>query len=114
MTPQDDIINAHPNHFPGPRYIECKGGWNKLILAFIEELDKIPGGRDMRFFCIKEKFGRLRFDFEEYDSEQMLMLVSDLEDKYQKKSEETCEECGQPGSIRTVGGWIRTVCNQHS
>lgn len=57
---------------------------------------------------IKEKFGTLRFYYDGGD-EYIHGLVAMAE----SMSEVTCEKCGSPGKI-IPGGWLKTLCDQHS
>lgn len=56
---------------------------------------------------IKEKFGGLRFYYDGGD-DKICGMVSMAE----RWAGSTCQECGQPGELRT-GGWIRTLCDHH-
>lgn len=57
---------------------------------------------------VKEKFGGLRF-YTNFETEEISKLIENAEDK----SYITCEECGKPGQLRK-GGWLLTLCNEHS
>jgi hypothetical protein len=55
---------------------------------------------------MKEKFGTLCF-YMTHATDKMYELISEAE----KKSETICEECSQPGTLRTKGWW-RTLCDE--
>lgn len=57
---------------------------------------------------VKEKFGSLRFYVDNCD-EYVDAVIAMAEDA----SGRTCEVCGGPGRTRG-GGWIRTLCDDHS
>jgi len=57
---------------------------------------------------IKEKFGGLRFYYDGGDDE-----ISGMVQMVESIASITCETCGAPGKSRS-GGWIRTLCDQHS
>ena len=57
---------------------------------------------------VKEKFGGLRFYYNGGDD-----YIRGLENMAESMSYRTCEECGAPGKP-TKGGWIRTLCEQHT
>jgi hypothetical protein len=57
---------------------------------------------------VKEKFGTLRIYYNG-GSEAFAQAVNEAE----RASANVCEDCGQPGSTRDVGGWLRTVCDNH-
>ena len=81
----------------------CVGpGWASLIDAIY---DRLP--EDAHILQVKEKWGGLRF----YVSGTTELL--DFIDEMEAMSLKTCEVCGQPGKPRE-GGWIRTLCDEHS
>ena len=55
---------------------------------------------------VKEKFGGLRV-YLTHGTDKMYQLIHEAE----KKSEVTCEECGQSGEIRTTGWWV-CLCDE--
>jgi hypothetical protein len=57
---------------------------------------------------IKEKFGTLRFYYDGGDD-----YIRGLESMADSMSARICEDCGKPGK-RTTGGWIRTLCDEHT
>lgn len=67
----------------------------------MEALDYIPAASQ-----IKEKYGTLRF-YMTTSTEEMDKITEEAEDK----SEITCEECGQTGTLRG-DGWYYTACNE--
>lgn len=54
---------------------------------------------------VKEKFGTLRLYVSSWTDE-----MADVIREAEKKSEVTCEHCGQPGTLRT-DGWYFTFCD---
>lgn len=91
--------------------IECGKGWygllDDLCTKIEAELDKDPAlKKDFNIDQIKEKFGGLRF----YSSSTDIIdkLITEAEDK----SFKTCEDCGKPGLILTIRGWMCTVCKE--
>ena len=57
---------------------------------------------------VKEKFGELRFYFNG-GNEMIHGMVAMAE----WMSKHTCEQCGKPGKLRTVRGWVTTACDEH-
>jgi len=57
---------------------------------------------------VKEKFGTLRF-YPTFGDD----FIFAVELLYEQCSGTICEMCGEPGSIRR-GGWIQTLCDEHS
>lgn len=56
---------------------------------------------------VKEKFGGLRFYYNGGDD-----VVDGMVRMAESWAANTCETCGQPGTLRH-GGWIRTLCDKH-
>lgn len=73
----------------------------------LEKYGKGPGCPDVVVTQIKEKFGGLRFYYDGGDDR-----VDGMVRMAEAWAEQTCEECGQPGTLRS-GGWIRTLCDHH-
>jgi hypothetical protein len=57
---------------------------------------------------VKEKFGGLRFYFMSGDE-----FVQGAVALAERMSYTICEECGEPGKLRS-GGWMRTLCDRHA
>ena len=57
---------------------------------------------------IKEKFGSLRF----YTG-GLIKGGNEIISKYEYKSLETCEVCGDVGDLCIRGNWYRTLCDKH-
>lgn len=56
---------------------------------------------------VKEKFGGLRFYYHGGDN-----TVSGMVRMAESWAANTCETCGNPGTMRG-GGWVRTLCDKH-
>ena len=91
--------------------LECLSGWYPLINDLANSLDEI----DLNWepLQIKEKFGTLRFywdnEFSAEDAKKANVLVAAAE----KRSSEICEICGEPGKIRGHS-WLRALCDDHA
>lgn len=81
-------------------------GWKVLISELMSDLDK--SGWNGQIFQIKEKFGSLRFYAGSF-SPQVTQLIEEAE----SKSSTICEECGSPGHIRSLNGWLKCLCDSH-
>jgi hypothetical protein len=89
---------------------QCDSGWFPLLYEACNELNNIRErpGRRIRIDQIKEKFGTLRFYISGgVDEADEIIAVA------QKRSAKTCEVCGRPATLCTVG-WYRTQCDDHS
>lgn len=80
-------------------------GWDKLVQPLID-LCKLEG---VEIHQIKEKFGTLRFYVGDAP-ERVHEVIQTAE--YQ--SFQTCEECGEPGRLVNLQGWLKTACDLHS
>src|ERR1035437_4500630 len=87
-------------------------GWEKIV----EDCDKALFAIDSKYLPaqIKEKWGVLRFywdssyDFESDKWAKMSLIVA----KAENDSAIVCEDCGQPGELRSKDRyWIRTLCD---
>ena len=95
-------------------------GWIPLVKKLVEDLDAlvrehtdVPPSEAWGLMQCKEKLGGLRF----YTSIQAKSEKVDLWDlmrqrisKAEHDSFEVCERCGNPGELRSVGGWLDSVC----
>ncbi len=94
---------------------ECGDGWYQILDSLCGNIQhhidwKAKQGHHVPQVVavqVKEKFGGLRFYYDGGD-EQIYGMVRMAE----SWAANTCEECGQPGTMRT-GGWIRTLCDTH-
>jgi len=105
------LIKNFPNLYQGyggdPREtlmafgFECGDGWFEIIKELSEKLEPL----DVVAVQVKEKFGTLRF-YIGYGCDEAFDAIDLAGDK----SAETCEKCGEPGSLRDAG-WVHTLCN---
>lgn len=87
----------------------CVGeGWYDMLKEIIDKLLLL--GWNKRVSQVKEKFGGLRFYV---PNEDMPEGGWDIIIDYEGKSRTICETCGEIGYLRK-GGWIRTLCDNHS
>jgi len=86
---------------------EVGDGWEPLIRELSEKLEALD--EEVVARQVKEKFGSLRF-YIRGGTEAAYDLIAEAEGK----SGTTCEECGEPGSIRSPSGrWLSCVCDAH-
>ena len=82
--------------------IACVGeGWHALVL----ELYKLCEQHDVTITQIKEKYGSLRFYVAGAPD-----IVLDAIEAAEKKSETTCELCGNEGKIIKRNHWLMCRC----
>lgn len=83
-------------------------GWYNILENLFLEIEKHKLPEDFRIVQVKEKYGCLRVYFDPH-LEDIDLLVAQAEGK----SLLTCEECGDPGRLRTEGrSWIKTLCEE--
>src|SRR5580700_11011876 len=101
---------------------ECSLGWFEIIKDLSVKIEKIlekdaekypsseGGGEDnciqMYAVQVKEKYGTLRF-YMSCETDE----ISDLIKETEKLSHSVCENCGNPGTIRSDNGWFSVQCN---
>ena len=91
---------------------ECGDGWYDLVRELSSKImefcgrtnEEIPG-----VFQVKEKFGTLRFYINSGSKE-----IHELIDEYERKSAATCENTGEPGSLCSRKGWMKTLCPEEA
>ena len=88
-------------------------GWNKLIEKFL--IAATETGLDVEVTLIKEKFACLRIYWNASGmSEEQFGCLTGVTTKLEIESGRTCEECGEPGTLRNEHPrfyWIRTRCD---
>ena len=96
-------------------YPECQAGWYQLIL----ELDAKIGSLEPRYRVeqIKEKFGGLRFYYDQMSiNDEARERVDKLVEVAEQRSYTICEVCGVSDSTVTTtrdGYWVKTLCTDH-
>jgi hypothetical protein len=77
----------------------CVGpGWRALVERAVAAIE--AAGYQVEH--VKEKFGTLRIYHTGWDVPEA--------DEAERESAHVCEACGQPGKLRTQGGWLLTRC----
>ncbi len=94
---------------------ECCGGWYDLlrdlsikIEAHMKCCPDYEGEHPLKFYVtqVKEKYATLRF-YCENACEHIDVYIDEAEER----SAKTCEDCGEPGTLRGAG-WYRTQCDR--
>lgn len=81
-------------------------GWRPLLDELHENLLEIYPEYEVG--DLKEKFGGLRVYIDVAQSEAHALVAH-----YEARSRVTCEACGQPGELRSLGAWLVTLCDEH-
>lgn len=85
-------------------------GWIDLVLGLTEHMRLSAPGAMIE--DSKEKFGALRTQIT--GDEHMPDIAFDLSDIYEDLSTHICQDCGEPGRLRSDGGWDATLCDAHA
>ena len=103
------LFDAHTGYeLTIPEVCSCVGpGWHGIIARLIVDLEKLGWNGEIQ--QVKEKWGGLRF-YVSTDSHAIKDRIFEAE----SESIKTCEECAKPGEIRSVGSWLKCVCEEHS
>lgn len=104
-----DIENPAPNiSLFG---FECGDGWYEIIDGLCETITQQD--ISLRVVQAKEKFGGLRFYYQEVEveDEQQANLLHGAVKMAESMSFRTCEMCGDTGSLRDDEGWYKTRCD---
>ena len=108
----DELLKKYPIVFKDLKYLECSKGWYKLIDNLAEAIEShishsIPDELkdDIYAVQVKQKFGSLRF-YMNHETPYITGAIAVAENL----SNDICEECGNLGDRRNVGGWITTLC----
>lgn len=85
---------------------ECRNGWYELIYNLCDEINDLYAKYEIEpnltVNQVKEKFGTLRFYYSipSGTDSNLVNEIDEVVDKYYRKSEVTCEVCGQQGKLR--------------
>ncbi len=120
-----DLINRYPSVFAEYSEIPIPigPGWLPLVADFAEfaarELERYPVHM-ISVGQFKEKYGSIRIYFYlrsengEPTNRTLLDLLRSYVDNLSLRSEEVCEQCGEPGQLaQNKRGWWLTRCAQH-
>lgn len=100
-------------------HMDVDPGWYTLVHSLCKRIDdylgyksKIDPNAGYIHICqIKEKFGCLRFYYDDYSNYKD--YISGMVDFAESLSYNICETCGKPGKLRK-GGWLKTFCDEHA
>ena len=87
------------------RGFEIGAGWHAIVRNMAHRIEALGAG--VRCHQVKEKFGILRV-YVDRRVDGMAEIIAEAE----AASAITCEECGQPGTMRR-NEWMRTRCHKH-
>lgn len=89
-------------------------GWKDILSDLTTKLFKL--GWDGGLLQVKEKFGGLRFYWQNNIQDTTLASIADnVVEVAEWRSTQTCEECGKYGTSSSGKGyWIKTLCEEHT
>lgn len=122
----DRFHRLYPHLFVRKIGLECGAGWfplldelfvvlERCIYAGIETgqwQDLVEKGHAHPWphaLQIKEKFGGLRVYLGRRTPEMVVAIAA-----AQARAEFTCDQCGEPGHLRRLGGYMCTRCDLHA
>ena len=100
-------ISCNGHEIKSRWFFSVDEGWLQLIHDLIVDLFRLGWDGDLE--QCKEKFGGLRFYIGGASSE-----IYDAISRYENQSFKVCEKCGQTGSNRLKGNWMKTLCENHA
>jgi hypothetical protein len=88
-------------------------GWHQLIKDLETELNTIDSNFEL--LQVKEKFGGLRYYAELSAGGSIVdsQLFHEHVHQAEERSFHHCEVCGEAGIVRSVKGWLKTLCEKH-
>lgn len=105
---REDILARIPERWG--KYLSISEGWYEVVFQLDRDIAALDP--DYTIAQVKEKFGGLRYYIDNINpavSDAANRLIAEAEAKVSTM----CEECGQPGVLRTDIGWYRTLCDAH-
>jgi hypothetical protein len=105
---RDKLQSTFPTFFRNRGLPECRDGWFKIVWNLCSSIQALNPTSDFEVLQVKEKFGMMSF-YITCASNEIYTLIREAG----LKSAETCEECGQPGTLRK-DGWWKTLCDLHN
>lgn len=116
IVPRGVELLYSPLHYFG---VECGDGWLPILLELstsIEvELERMKASgvavEELPHVAqIKQKFGEFRFSVRTKTHPNS--VISEAIEAARARALVTCENCGSPGQLKTVGGCIAVTCDQ--
>ena len=122
----DRFHRMYPHLFVRKIGLECGAGWFPLLDELFLVLERcitegIENGEWQDLVAkgdshpwpharqIKEKFGGLRVHIGQRTPEMAAAIEA-----AQARADITCDQCGEPGSLRRLGGYMCTRCDLHA
>jgi len=103
-----NLIEKYPSFFPEGFTFECGDGWYDILDHFFKMLTFQH--LEVYMTQIKEKYGDLRIYVGFAEDMISNNMIEQLIEEAERASRNTCELCGNPGSINKRHGWYRCRC----
>lgn len=107
----DELMTKHNKILKKAGYLSIGAGWYPIIDRLCTNLQKVVDTQRLKqveAVQVKEKFGGLRFYTDNCDP-----LLYSLIRAAELESDNTCDVCGKPGTLRS-DGWMVTRCDEHA
>lgn len=86
--------------------LECGSGWYGLIDRLCKRITELDPEGNCYAVQVKEKFGGLRFYISGGTDD-----IYDVLEAAEEESYKICEDCGEPGTAKSLNNWISTLCD---
>jgi hypothetical protein len=106
MKPQplvEAMLARHVVAYPRSGF-RVPDAWLRIVDDALGKMTTAGWDRELR--QVKEKFGGLRL-YLGPTSEALDAIIEEA----RAEAAKTCACCGDPGSLRNLGGWLATLCN---
>jgi hypothetical protein len=108
MVTAEELQSMLLSHTEGhPTNVSVPPGWMDLVAECHQQLVRIYP--EYKLSQIKEKFGGLRYYVGPIPSSVFELFYATIK-RFEDKSYQTCQACGEPGQLLVIGRWYYTLC----
>ncbi|CAN7427385.1 hypothetical protein LJR231_002767 [Phyllobacterium sp. LjRoot231] len=113
----DELRSKYSDLFADTVKFRCPEGWVSILDKYFDDVRAaLPSGVKLKFVEVGEKYGALTIDIEttEYPASDIRRRLGRAENLADARSEHTCPDCGERGTMRDDGSWMFVACDRHS